>query len=192
MVDYGAMDQVLKWFNFGPKFREIIQILFKQFRLVTINFGYTSDPFIPTRALFQGNPISSYLFLLIIEVLTIQLCANPKIKGIKVGEDENLLIQFADDLGLTIEFKQSAWEAAVNTFSMYESQTGMQINYNKSLVYRIGLLRNSDAKFYSNKKLIWSEKSFTVLGVQIDKSQSEQTKINLEPLLKKSEAILKS
>ena len=153
-VDYQARQKILEKFNFGEKFRAAIQTLFNEFRLVTTNMGYNSNPLTPTRGLFQGNRISSYLFLILIELLASQIRQNKDIKGVKVKNEEVLLIQFADDLGLVLDFQQKSWEATVKTFSTFETQSGMRINYEKSLVYRMGSLRDSNAKFYSQRKLI--------------------------------------
>ena len=50
-----------------------------------MNNGNFSEFFVPTRGLLQGNPIASYLFLLVVEILGQELRKNPKIEGINKG-----------------------------------------------------------------------------------------------------------
>ena len=65
-----------------------------------------SDFFQPTRGLFQGNPVASVCFVILIELLATMLRSHKGIHGIKMGEIELLLSQFADDLCLFLNFNQ--------------------------------------------------------------------------------------
>ena len=189
-VEYKALKSIMKWYNFGPNFINYVMLLFKDFRLVTINNGHSSEPFIPTRGLFQGNPIASYAFLLVMELLATKLRSHKDIQGITVKDTKNLLAQFADDLTLFLKFNQKSWSAIENMFSEFEIQTGMKINYDKSLVYRIGSLENSNAKFYSQKKLVWSNEPLKILGVYVAYSRQKVQELNINPLLDKAKTII--
>ena len=190
-IDYNSVHKILAWFNFGPNLIGMVKTLFCNFKLVTINNGYTSQYFKPTRGLFQGNPISSYLFILVVELLAVLLHSNVKIKGIRVGDQTMLLTQFADDLGLILEYNERSWNAAVKMFNVFQSATGLLINYEKSVIYRIGALRNSNAKFYSARKLQWMNDPIKVLGVYLVSNQTELIDLNLQKVITKAEAIIK-
>ena len=131
------------------------------------------------------------MFILNIELLAIRLRQNQKIRGIKIGLQEILLSLFADDLALMIEFNQQSWNAVVSEFEDYQSLTTMKINYNKSTVYRIGSLHNSNARFYSRKKLVWTNEPIKILGILIANDRPTLLDRNFDPLLEKTKALTK-
>ena len=71
----------------------------------------------------QGDPLSPYLFIICTELLSISIRNNKKIKGIKLGDTEIKLIQFADDL--TCSFSDIESGKAVHQF---ETFSGLKIN----------------------------------------------------------------
>ena len=52
-----------------------------------------------------------------------------------------------------------------------EQHTGLKINYEKTTIYRIGSLKNSDVKLYTNKELLWSDGDIDLLGLKIGNGQ---------------------
>ena len=46
----------------------------------------------------QGDPLSSYLFIIVLEILTISIRSNKNVQGIMVDGKEIKLELFADDL----------------------------------------------------------------------------------------------
>ena len=59
-----------------------------------MNNGFTTGYFTNER---QGDPISAYLFILVLEILFLQMKENEKTEGIKIFSYEFLLSTFADD-----------------------------------------------------------------------------------------------
>ena len=69
--------------------------------------------------------------------------------------------------------------------------SGLKCNYDKTEILRIGSLRNSDASFYSEFPLQWSDGPVKVLGVLTTSSVAEMAEINYEAMLKKIANICK-
>ena len=107
----------------------------------------------------------------------------------KLKNQELLLVQFPDDLGLVLQYKQRCWDENLYVFDCFQRMSGMLINYDKSVVYRGGSLRNSDAKFYSNHKLFWTKNPFNVSSVYLSTDADEMYQYNMLPLLEKAKAV---
>ena len=74
---------------------------------------------------------------------------NPNIKGIPMGDEIlHLLSQFADDTALYLQYDKLTIESVIATLMYIEAHTGL--NYDKTLMYRIGSLAHSDAKLYTS------------------------------------------
>ena len=189
-VDYEALFSIMKFFKFGNNFISWVKLLFADFQLATMNNGHLSEFFSPTRGLFQGNPIAPYLFLLLGQILVIKLQNNPKIEGIEAKNIKMLLSLFADDLDLFLKYKESVWNAVMKEFDNFEHITGMKISYEKTTIYRIGSLKGSNAKFYSSRKIQWTNEPVNVLGVIACHDLNECFKLNLDPIVEKTRNVL--
>lgn len=103
-ISPSAIDGALDFFNFGTKFRKIVQMLLQDSESLVINNGHLSQPFKVFSGVKQGANASPLLYDLLAEVLSIYICKNSKIKGITLGDVSNRkefkLIQFADDMNL--------------------------------------------------------------------------------------------
>ena len=108
-----------------------------------------------------------------IETLAIQIRENPRIQGIMINGKHHLVSLFADDLALFLKFQQKNWNEVLTVFTKFKNTTGMKINYYKSTVYRIGSLHNSNAQFYSKRKLEWTNEPIEILGIIIAENREK-------------------
>ena len=189
-VSYPALYAILRFFNFGENFITWSKLLFTDFNLCTTNNGYFSSYWSPTRGLFQGNPAAPLYFLLVAEILSISLRNNPRIKGIDVKNLRLLLSQFADDLNIFMKFDQDSWQATMNEFDKFEKMTGMKISYEKTTIYRIGSIRNTNAKFFSARRVQWSNEPLHILGIWFDHDEDKVKELNVKPITEKVKNVL--
>ena len=189
-VDYGSLYKILAFFGFGDKFIGWIKLLFSHMNLSVTNDGYCSEYWSPTCGLFQGNPVAPFLFLFLTEILAIKLKENPKVEGIEMKGIRFLLSQFADDMDLFIKAKETVWQEVMSIFDFYEAQTGMKISYQKTTIYRIGSLRDSQEKFTSARKVRWVNEPLNILGIYVSHDEHEYLHLNYSPLLEKAGRIL--
>ena len=103
-VSFKMIDATLEMFWFGQYYRDWITILLKDFEACISNSGNISKRFPVKCGCWQGDPISGYLFILCIEVLSIALKSDDGIKAYKLANVlKHLLDQYADDLTLYLE-----------------------------------------------------------------------------------------
>ena len=95
----------LNLFGFGENFIRWITIILgmnggKCFQAVTVVNGNISKPFNVKRGCRQGDPISGYLFILVIEILALML-KKSKLRPYKTKNNvEHLVDIYADDLSI--------------------------------------------------------------------------------------------
>lgn len=99
---------------------------------------------------------------------------------------------FADDLWNVVLFEKDVFEELLFEYEEFQSFSGLEINYNKTEVMRLGSIRNTDAKFYSQLPLHWSDGPVKVLGINIFSSWEETSANNYKCTLDKVENTLKT
>ena len=72
-----------------------------------MNNGLSTGYFKLSRGTKQGDPLSPYLFILVLEILFIQVRNDPSVQGFKMGDIEIKLSAFADDTTLFVRNKES-------------------------------------------------------------------------------------
>ena len=164
-VEWDVLFAIMKIaFGICDEFIDMTKQLFCNIQSCTVNFGHSSQYITLTRGVRQGDPLSSSLFLMIIEVLGQKIRSNENIHGIQANENHKKIGQYADDLWSLIKALQSNFDNLINEVEYYCSQTGLKVNYNKTQVVRINSMRNGNAHYYSEKPLIWSTGT-KVLGI---------------------------
>ena len=80
---------------------------------------------------------------------------------------------------------------AIHTLSIFEKNSGLKLNYDKSVVYRIGSIKNSKARFYTVKNLYWTNYPITVLGIKICENRDMLLSQNYEGMANEIRKLLK-
>ena len=141
------------------------------------------------RGVKQGGPCSAYYFLLIAEILAIEIRKNPHIRGIQIDNILKALGQYADDMDLYIYGDKNSLSQVFWQIDIFCKCTGFRVNYDKTTVYRIGSLKNTDAKFVTEHTVSWGNETINVLGVDI--SHTNIIDKNYGSLIKKVVEILR-
>ena len=188
-VNWEAIIKILEIFNFGPAYCHMVRMLYSGTSSCTINNGYTSEFFPLERALRQGCPYSPPAFLLIAEILALKIKQNEEIKGIKITDKkEKKISQYADDVWASLIATDKSLNAFFNETQAFAQNTGLKINYDKTQIMRIGSLRDSDAQFYAQRQLLWSD-HVKVLGIDVF-AEPGKLQINYENSYKKIQNVL--
>ena len=138
-LDWSFVHKSLENYNFPPFIRQWVKILYTDIVSCVTNNGWHSNYFRLSRGVRQGRPLSPYLFILCAEFLATDIRQNNKIQGIKIGSKNFKIRQYADDTQIFSHFTEESVKEIIKTFSSFSSVSGLEINYNKTEVMRIGL-----------------------------------------------------
>ncbi|XP_016192828.1 uncharacterized protein LOC107633742 [Arachis ipaensis] len=134
----GALvDIVLEKMGFGHRWRACVKECVSTASMSVLINGAPSKPFKMERGLRQGDPLSLFLFVLVVDVLhrmVGEAIRNGRISPLLVGRDKIELshLQFAND---TILFCSPETETILNykrLLRCFELMSGLSINFDKS------------------------------------------------------------
>ena len=113
----------------------------------------------------QGDRLSAYLFIILLEILCISVGSSKDICGIKVGNEELRLSLYADDLTRFLKDNLSL-ATFLKLIKDYGILSGLKINHDKS---KIMLLSNCSSTLQQDKavpcNLKIKKKVVKILGV---------------------------
>ena len=139
----------------------------------------------------QGCPLSPYLFIIGIELLTNQIRTNENIKGVTIANLELKNTCYADDASFILDGSQKSFETLIDVLENFSFISGLRLNSKKCQVLRIGPLKNTNISFLKKKHFVWSSSEAKALGMIFCTNNEDILKKNLEPKLNQFEAVLK-
>ena len=166
--------KVLNFFGYSDSFIKWIKIFNTDVLAYVLQAGHLSKEININRGCRQGDPISPYLFLIGAEILARLIKINPNIFGIKFGQQEFKLTQFADDTTLILDGSQHSLQSALNTLEIYGNMSGLRMNKDKTKIIWIGCKRKSKDKLNVNCKLQWGITDFNLLGLEFTTTLSNK------------------
>lgn len=175
-VSWDFLFKVIEYFNFGNSFMKWIKVFYKNIESYVIVNGHMSDWFLLQRGCRQGDPLSPYLFILCAEILAVLIRNETNITGIKIGNHEFRISQYADDTSLLLDGSEKSLQTCIKILKFYAD--GLCINMEKTQVVWIGSKKNCTDKFCENYNLVWNNSSFKVLGIIFPKELDKIVEIN--------------
>ena len=135
--------KVLNTFNLPSTFIKTIKALYAEARTQVAINGFFSDPFVVTRGIRQGDPLSCALFDLAIEPLACKIRNDPDIKGLKLpGIADPIKAKFfADDTSVYLN-KEDSFDHLQTVLREWCHVSGARFNIEKTEVVPIGTMRH--------------------------------------------------
>ena len=178
-LDRDFMFKCLNVFGFGPSLIRWIETFYTNISSCVVNNGLCSPYFEVQRGVRQGDPLSPYLFIIAAEILAIAIQTNMDVQGIKIGNEEFKLVQYADDLTVFVPNIESA-QLIFRLLDRFRSCSGLKVNYTKTEAMWIGSLRESSA---TPLGITW-RKSVKALGICFSYNPNIHSQVNFYDKLK--------
>lgn len=191
-IEMKHLHNCLNHYNFGPNICKWIQTLYKDISSRVINNGHISGKFKLERGVRQGDPLSPYLFILTVEPLATAIKRNKDIKGVKIGDIESILSQYADDVQFTLDGSEKSLNETLTTLEQFGKISGLKMNTEKTRALWFGSKINCKMKLCSNWDLDWSQTPLRILGIIYTPKTQEIIKLNFNDAKLKIEKLLKN
>ena len=210
-VDREVMFETLKAMNFGEKMIRIIKVIYEQSEAKVVVNGEMGETFEMKGGVRQGCPLSPYLFIVVLELMAIEVRESRELNGIKMipeekgdrprrsknsitshsnyhkqkDSEEDKLSMFADDSSTFI----AKTEQIVKTrgiISRYEKATGAKLHDGKTKILKLGRLRRKKLTAKSlgvNFEIMKDEATEEYLGDLVGNTVEEEQRFG--PILNK-------
>ena len=190
-VSWAFIYKTLELLGFGQSFIDWIKLFNTEIKATVIQCGFLSNFINIERGCRQGDPISSYLFIIAAQILTILILNNPNVKGIFCGDSEIKLCQFADDTTLILDGTPHSLQAALNVLEVFGTLSGLRVNTEKTQVVWIGKKKRCKEKLLK-LNLQWDTSSFNMLGLLFSVDLVKCTEINFDNQITEIRKIINS
>ena len=175
-------------YGFGSYFCRWIEVLYNNAVSCVMNGGFSTGYFEIGRGVRQGDLLSPYLFLLIIETLALVIRNDQNFKGISIGNIEMKLVMYADDCSIFLKDTEDM-KILENIMASFSQVSGLRINKDKTHIMKLG----SSGQSYDDFSSITLGKIVSVvkvLGVHFSLDINVKEEINYKEILSKIKKLL--
>ena len=144
-----ALDSLDHSINFSDAIIRWMQLLYNNANASVTNNEYMSEFFNINKGVRQGCPLSPYLFIVCIEILSIMIETNKNIKGIKINNVD-------DDGSFPLQGTKRSFENLITTLEQFGKLSGLKLSMSECTVLRIGSLRKHNVTFCPEKNIHWT------------------------------------
>ena len=188
-MDHGFLLEVLKNFGFGENFIKWIRIILTNQESCVMNGGNSTGYFKLERGARQGDPISAYLFILVMEVFFQMIRKNRGIKGVEICGHIFNIVAYADDATAFVNDLESA-RLLLKTFGIFSKYSGLKLNESKTEICGIGVKRGVEVALCGMKSVNLVTSSVKILGIHFSYNEELMKEKNFVRVIKKIENVL--
>ncbi|GKC04288.1 RNA-directed DNA polymerase, eukaryota [Tanacetum coccineum] len=177
-VRWDYLLDVLQAFGFGPNWCRWIRGTFFSVRASILVNGSPTSEFSFFRGLKQGDPLSPYLFILIMEYVCtflLSCIADGFFNGIKLKGPTISHLFYADDAMFIGEWSESNLKSIVTILNCFFLASGLKINIQKSQLLGVGVPRSSIAQAAAKIGCAVLHHQFRYLGVMVGECMSRRS-----------------
>ena len=170
-VNHGFLQRVLSRFNFGPSFRQWVNIVYTDIHSCVLNNGWLSAKIKLDRGVRQGCPLSPLLYCLVAETLGQAIRRDDSIRGIPIPgvNKQSKVSQYADDTTLILADNYSITQR-FNLINIFERGSSSRLNAQKTEGLWLG---SAAGKQTGPVNITWTTEKLKILGVYFGTSNVE-------------------
>ncbi len=187
-VRWPFLCEILERRGIGPRFLKWIALLYGNSRSCVINNGHLTRNFTLQKGVRQGDPLSPFLFILAIEVLSDAIRLNNEISGITINEDIFKIIQFADDTTVLLQDESSLLKLNI-LLDQYSEFSGLKVNQAKTVVMGLGKWKNRSDCIHNFRV---SPKASKLLGIWFSHDKTQMHNLNVGGKMERMKKVLNS
>ena len=151
-LEWGFIYHVLNWFNFPKDWIDLIMSCISSSTLSILVNGELLDPFLPSRGIRQGDPLSPYIFILCMEYLVCLILFKVFLgnwSDVKTSRDGPSFSHFffADDLILFAKATKKNCLAIQKFLNVFCTSSGQKVNSEKSKIFFSPLTKDDNINF---------------------------------------------
>ena len=174
-VDLYFLLAILGKYGFKKNFLRWIETLLSNQQTCIINGGITTQYFKLKKGTRQGNTVSAYLFILVLETVFWVIKSSKNIKGLNIFNHVFLYIAYADDTTFFLKNKISVFET-LNTFHKFSLVSGLSPNTNIEIA-NIGTRKGVNEALYDMKCPNLTKETAKILGVNFSYNKKLEHKL---------------
>jgi hypothetical protein len=175
-VRWDFLDEVLKKFGFGDKWCNWIQSCLRSSRGSILINGSPAEEFKFFKGLKQGDPLSPFLFILIMESLHLsfeRVVDVGMFKGVKLNSSTTLSHMFyADDVVFVGQWSDDNINTLIHVLECFYRASGLRINMSKSKIMGIFVAENKVKSAATKLGCLTLNTPFTYLGTKVGGSMA--------------------
>jgi hypothetical protein len=152
-VEWKFIRKSLEFLGFGPSIIHWFETFYHNSESCVLNNGHLSKRFRIERGDRQGDPLSPYLFILSVELLSAAIKFHPNINGIQIDNSEFLISQYADESTLILEDDTLSLNHALEVVELFSTCSGLRANFDKTQAVWIGARRGCGEELQTNKPI---------------------------------------
>ena len=176
--------------NFGREFRQWIRVIYTNISSSCLHSGFVTSFFEINRGAHQGDPLSSLLYTLVVEVLGAAIRNCKDIRGVRLpgSSEESKINQYVDNGDLTLVDEYSITKA-FEIVRVSEKGSGSKLNLDKTVGMWFGTMAGRTDGPVNIK---WRTDFIKVLGIFFTMSNCDFVSLNwnfrIEKLAKRLES----
>ena len=182
-IDHTFLHNSLTLFGFGPDIIKWITLFFTNREAQILMGGHMSETIKLEQGVPQGDVISPYIFIMMVEILLLKINYTKNITGITYAHTESRSETFADDTTIFLERNEANLRNTTKYIKQFHTISGLACNLDKTVVIPVGQNTNKYDIICPDHGMEWDD-TFTILGFTID-NQMKNLEINLKKVKEK-------